>query len=671
MAFGDYSAVPPPIQCKLGMADGGAGGGAFDGPLRAGMEQVFATDFSSVTVTRDAPSATALGAIAYTQGEHIAIGPGTPSLESASGRALLGHELAHVVQQRAGRVAASERAPINAEPALEVEADAAGERAARGVAAAMPGAGATARASDRAPVQRMKIAGAPDGKDSKVLSLTEIEELLDRGQPLNPYERTALSLRCQQFRGIDEDAALALIHRLVKLGSAAPAGAAGGGAAGGAAAAAAAVSAVDMDPPAMPTATAAVATATAMDTASGAANPMATPLANPMASPLATGVARPADPVPIASAVGSASGAALAPPMSVAVDQSGAAAAAPASAAAAKAPIKGTMDVFETPAQYLTRTGKHLLYRAVRMDGTSKKVFSGAGSTSSADGGSVGVAPDGNLFAGIPQKEREARYRALAAWPADHPITAAAPQATADPLVQISGSNYATQYISTGAAIHGAAHNTVRSWNSPGAPGDRPIRRPQSWAPVITIDVRRLAPQTRVYDTQRPDVNYMYREDALGMMAGLSAADAEVLLTGEIPAAAIVGIMTQPSAIAEAAQVTIAELLRKFDREVLVKHGLIEADGKAMDDDESASPPPSAAAASGAAAPPKGAAAAAAASADDDDDDDEGGAMRRIAMIRAKQQSRRGGGGGGRGGGSGSRGRGGGGGGGGGGATDD
>ncbi len=101
--------------------------------VKTQMGQVFGTDFSGVNVKQDG-RADALGAQAYTQGEtvHLAAGRGTPS--TREGTALLGHELAHVQQQRAGRVAAPQAkgSPINADEGLEAEADAAGAAAVRG-----------------------------------------------------------------------------------------------------------------------------------------------------------------------------------------------------------------------------------------------------------------------------------------------------------------------------------------------------------------------------------------------------------------------------------------------------------------------------------------------------------------------------------------------------------
>ena len=118
-----------------------AGGGGVQLPegLRSKMESALGADFSAVRV-HVGPAAAAVGARAYTQGDDIHFAPGQYDPASESGQQLLGHELAHVVQQRAGRVTAPTQAkdggamgaPINADASLEAEADAVGAKAARG-----------------------------------------------------------------------------------------------------------------------------------------------------------------------------------------------------------------------------------------------------------------------------------------------------------------------------------------------------------------------------------------------------------------------------------------------------------------------------------------------------------------------------------------------------------
>lgn len=75
----------------------------------------------------DSPRALQIGARAFTQGNMIHFAPGQYRPDMAEGRRLIGHELAHVVQQRQGRVKANTRfdgQPGNDDAGLEREADA-------------------------------------------------------------------------------------------------------------------------------------------------------------------------------------------------------------------------------------------------------------------------------------------------------------------------------------------------------------------------------------------------------------------------------------------------------------------------------------------------------------------------------------------------------------------
>ena len=95
------------------------------------METAFSADFSDVRV-HVGHEATALGAIAYTWGTNIHFAPGQYNPHTIQGQKLLGHELWHVLQQKAGRV----RNPFGGgvavvqDHALEAEADRMGVKAA-------------------------------------------------------------------------------------------------------------------------------------------------------------------------------------------------------------------------------------------------------------------------------------------------------------------------------------------------------------------------------------------------------------------------------------------------------------------------------------------------------------------------------------------------------------
>lgn len=77
-------------------------GQPLDPALRRDMESRFRVDFAQIRVHADgqaAHSAREVSALAYTVGPHIAFDQGRFAPETASGRELLAHELAHVVQQ--------------------------------------------------------------------------------------------------------------------------------------------------------------------------------------------------------------------------------------------------------------------------------------------------------------------------------------------------------------------------------------------------------------------------------------------------------------------------------------------------------------------------------------------------------------------------------------------
>lgn len=133
------------------------------------MERAFGASFDAVRI-HVGPQAERIGAIAFTTGNAIYFAPGQFRPETPDGRRLLGHELAHVLQQRQGRV----RNPTGVglavvqDAMLEAEADRLGERvrhmtlAAPTWNAAQPAAGAATaplvgppRFAGSAPVQRM------------------------------------------------------------------------------------------------------------------------------------------------------------------------------------------------------------------------------------------------------------------------------------------------------------------------------------------------------------------------------------------------------------------------------------------------------------------------------------------------------------------------------------
>lgn len=87
-------------------------GRPLDEPVRTDMETRLGADFSDVRVHTDASaheSAESVHAHAYTSGSHIVFQRGRYDTSSAAGRHMLAHELTHVIQQRNGPVAGTDR----------------------------------------------------------------------------------------------------------------------------------------------------------------------------------------------------------------------------------------------------------------------------------------------------------------------------------------------------------------------------------------------------------------------------------------------------------------------------------------------------------------------------------------------------------------------------------
>lgn len=97
------------------------------------MEDSFGADFSGVRVYPESSKAPDVGALAYTQGTDIHFAPGQFKPDTSTGQQLLGHELAHVIQQAEGRVQPTTEVggmAVNDDMSLEHEADVLGAKAA-------------------------------------------------------------------------------------------------------------------------------------------------------------------------------------------------------------------------------------------------------------------------------------------------------------------------------------------------------------------------------------------------------------------------------------------------------------------------------------------------------------------------------------------------------------
>lgn len=99
--------------------------------VKTNMEAGFKTDFSDVRIHTNSQSALKVNARAFTQGSHIHFAPGHFDPATGQGRQIIGHELAHVIQQQQGRVrptGAVAGIPVNEDAALEKEADVMGTK---------------------------------------------------------------------------------------------------------------------------------------------------------------------------------------------------------------------------------------------------------------------------------------------------------------------------------------------------------------------------------------------------------------------------------------------------------------------------------------------------------------------------------------------------------------
>ncbi len=95
------------------------------------MENTLGHDFSNVKYHTNSSKAKEVGALAYTQGNDVHFAPNQFQPKTKQGQELIGHELAHVVQQSQGRVQATTQTkgiPVNDDKGLEKEADDMGKK---------------------------------------------------------------------------------------------------------------------------------------------------------------------------------------------------------------------------------------------------------------------------------------------------------------------------------------------------------------------------------------------------------------------------------------------------------------------------------------------------------------------------------------------------------------
>jgi hypothetical protein len=100
------------------------------GAVQRKMERALGADFSGIRV-HEGEHVEQLGASAYTRGERIHFAPGQYRPHTLDGQRMIGHELAHVLQQRQGRARRGPESALNADAGLEAEADRLGASAAQ------------------------------------------------------------------------------------------------------------------------------------------------------------------------------------------------------------------------------------------------------------------------------------------------------------------------------------------------------------------------------------------------------------------------------------------------------------------------------------------------------------------------------------------------------------
>lgn len=103
--------------------------------VRRKMEHSLGENFSDVKINQDSDLAKELNAIAFTIGNKISFAPGMYNPFSQNGQELIGHELAHVVQQKKSGVSPvnfQNEIRVNRNNQAEKEADHAGQSSAKG-----------------------------------------------------------------------------------------------------------------------------------------------------------------------------------------------------------------------------------------------------------------------------------------------------------------------------------------------------------------------------------------------------------------------------------------------------------------------------------------------------------------------------------------------------------
>ncbi len=176
-------------------------GRPLDPATRVSMERGFGTGLKGVHIHSDAgaqAAARSVNAAAFTYGENIYVGPDAPSLKSPTGRELLAHEVAHVVQQRRSSTTVGYQVSQSSDR-FEHAADIAAQQVLQGGRAGILAPGGTPPEIQRKPRDRgsrdeaqqafeellHRVQAAQGGKTLRVTSqIRYVAELLSSNDPI-------------------------------------------------------------------------------------------------------------------------------------------------------------------------------------------------------------------------------------------------------------------------------------------------------------------------------------------------------------------------------------------------------------------------------------------------------------------------------------------------------
>lgn len=180
----DTAQVPPAVYDVLR-----APGQSLDGATRGFMESRFGHDFSRVRIhtnMQSAGSADAVNALAYTVGNDIVFAARQYAPATASGRELLAHELAHVVQQEGAAAGVGPLRIAETNGPEEARADRAAQAALAGGASPPVhqalGPSAQPMLSRRVVASRVHCAGGSDGAPADPVA--DLTAIVDRAEGL-------------------------------------------------------------------------------------------------------------------------------------------------------------------------------------------------------------------------------------------------------------------------------------------------------------------------------------------------------------------------------------------------------------------------------------------------------------------------------------------------------